>query len=111
MMRGHKEDFTYETSKVFYLEDNEIVELEMPLIMDITQLMYGKLKVITKSNYPVNQFINVDLTLMRTRFSLVGKVIDAIQNTSGLYEISILLEALPNGLMKELNESMGLSDI
>jgi|GEM_PF-2407400 len=110
MMREHKEDFTYETCKVFYLENNEIVELEMPLMMDISQLMYGKLKVTTKSNYPVNQFVNVDITLMRTRFSLVGKVTDTSEKKSGLCEISILLEAIPSGMMKELSESMGFAD-
>lgn len=108
MTRNYREEQTYEASKVFYLHNNEIVELEMPLMMDLSQLMYGKLKVITKSNYPINQFINLDVTLLRTRFSLVGKILDVKVKEDGLYEVSINLEAIPNGLITELKESMAI---
>ncbi|MBS7527179.1 hypothetical protein KHM83_10855 [Fusibacter paucivorans] len=108
MINSFKDAFNFETSKVFCLEDNEIVELEMPILMDLSQLSYGKLKVITKSDYPINQFVNIDVTFLRTRFSLVGKVLEVHETSDHLYEINISLEALPSGMISELKESMAI---
>ena len=111
MTRNYREEIEYEASKVFYLSNNEIVELEMPILMDLSQLMYGKLKVITKSNYPVSQFVNVDVTVVRTRFSLVGKILSVKIMGEALYEVEIILEALPNGMITELKESRAIVSI
>lgn len=91
-----------EISKVFYLEESEVVELEMPLIVDVTKLLSGRIIVTTRSIYPVNKFVNLDLTISNIKYSLIGKIKSFKVVESRLYEITILLEEVPDHLLLEL---------
>ncbi len=91
-----------EISKVFYLEASEVVELEMPLIVDVTKILSGKVIVTTRSIYPVNKFVNLDLIISNIKYSLIGKIKSFKVIESRLYEITILLDEVPESLLIEL---------
>lgn len=89
-------------SKVFYLEASEVVELEMPLVVDVTKLLSGKIIVITRSIYPVNKFVNLDLIITESKYSLIGRIKSFRAIESRLYEITIFLEDFPESLVMEI---------
>ncbi len=88
-----------EMTKVFYLEASEVVELEMPLAIDLTKLLSGKIIVTTRSIYPINKFVNVDLIIMDVKYSIIGKIRSFKVIEGRLYEIVISLEEFPESLI------------
>jgi len=91
-----------ELSKVFYLEETEICELEMPLIVDVTKVLSGRIIVTSKTLYPVNKFVNLDLTISSIKYSLIGKIKSFKVVQPHYYEITIMLEEIPESLLVEL---------
>jgi len=92
-------DQMLEPTKIYCLEQNEIIELETPIVIDITQLTFGRLNVITKSIYPIGQFVDIDLMILDMRFSIVGRVDAIIRYPNNYYEICIGVDELPAGLL------------
>ncbi|MBF4693275.1 hypothetical protein [Fusibacter ferrireducens] len=89
-------------SKVFYLEASEVIELEMPLVVDVTKLLVGKIIVTTRSIYPVNKFVNLDLVITDLKYSLIGRIKSFRAIEGRLYEITIFLEDFPESLVMEI---------
>lgn len=95
-------ELSSEISKVFYLNETEVIELEMPLIVDVTRLMSGKIIVTTQTIYPTGKFVSLDLVISVTKYSIIGRIKNFKIVNERFYEITIMIDDVPESLLIEL---------
>lgn len=84
-----------DTCRVYYLKDTEIIQLVPPMVVDLTRVLYGRLTVTSQERYPLHFFVNIEIVLNHSLYSLVGQVAYVKQQANGLNDMVILLESVP----------------
>lgn len=84
-----------DTCRVYYLKETEIIQFVPPIMVDLTRVLYGRLTIISQELYPLHFFVNVEVVLNHSLYSLVGQVTYVKPQANGLNEMMILLESVP----------------